>query len=109
MKTKTNEKIIKYLNENHPGWGYWEDLKNKMLSDPGFKKAYDALEPEFALKALLLEARAKKGMTQKKLAEKLGTKQSAIARFESGKTNPTFDFVNKLAIALGVKIKIVVE
>ncbi|MFA6297206.1 MAG: helix-turn-helix transcriptional regulator, partial [Candidatus Paceibacterota bacterium] len=98
MKTNSNEKIIKYLNENHPGWSRWEDIKKNMLSDPKTKEVYDALEPEFALKALLLEARAKKGMTQKKLAEKLGTKQSAIARFESGKTNPTFDFINKLAI-----------
>ena len=76
-----------------------EELKN-----PVFKKAYDDLDLEFAIIGALVEARAKRGMTQEKLAKKIGTKQSAIARFESGRSNPTFSFVQKLSDALGLQI-----
>jgi len=71
---------------------------------PGFKKAYDDLDFEFTLLRAIIDARAKRGMTQEKLAKKIGTKQSAIARFESGRSNPTFAFVQKLSDALNLKI-----
>jgi transcriptional regulator with XRE-family HTH domain len=53
--------------------------------------------------------RIKGEMTQAQLAEKMGTKQSAIARFESGRSNPTFDFIQRLATALGLKLSITVQ
>ena len=43
-------------------------------------------------------------MTQKQLAEKLDTKQSAISRLEKGMINPTVDFLNKLASAFEKKL-----
>ncbi len=84
----------------------FSEIKEKWMRDPKFKKAYDDLEVEFALHSLMIECRLKKGMTQKKLAELVGTKQSSIARFESGNYNPTFAFVQKLANALGAKLKV---
>jgi transcriptional regulator with XRE-family HTH domain len=45
-------------------------------------------------------------MTQKQIAEKIGTKQSAIARLESGNVNPSLDFLQKVAEVLGHKISI---
>lgn len=80
------------------------DYLAKQLRDPVFKKAYDDLELEFAIIGALVEARARRGMTQAKLAKKVGTKQSAIARFESGRSNPTLAFVQKLSDALDLKI-----
>jgi ribosome-binding protein aMBF1 (putative translation factor) len=88
--------VLKFINHR--------DHLAKQLRDPAFKKAYDALELEFAIIGALIDARAKRGMTQEKLAKKIGTKQSAIARFESGRSNPTFAFVQKLSDALGLKI-----
>ncbi|MEK7117337.1 MAG: helix-turn-helix transcriptional regulator, partial [Patescibacteria group bacterium] len=61
---------------------------------------------EFSLIRAIIDARIKKGVTQKILAERMGTKQSSIARFESGTYNPTLAFVQKLINALNVKIKI---
>ena len=83
-----------------------EELHNRLMKKPGFKKAYDDLELEFAIIGALIDARAKRGMTQEKLAKKIGTKQSAIARFESGRSNPTFAFVQKLSDALDLKITV---
>jgi len=81
-------------------------LKKELKKDKKFKKAYDELEFEFKLIELLIENRLKKGMTQKELAEKVGTKQSAIARFESGEYNPTILFIQKVSHALNVKLKV---
>ena len=43
-------------------------------------------------------------MTQKQLAEKVGTKQSSIARLESGNYNPSLQFLQKVANALGKQL-----
>ena len=76
----------------------------KALKNPKFKAEYDKLEPEFAPIEAILEARVRKGMTQAQLASKIGTKQSAIARLESGNANPSVGFLQKLAEALGKKL-----
>ena len=78
----------------------------KRFRDPKFKKAYDNLELEFAILDAMIVARAKRGMTQAKLAKKLGTKQSAIARLESGRGNPTLAFVQRLANVLNLDLKL---
>ncbi len=89
------------------GWVTQEELDRQLFAKPGFKEAYDALELEFAIINALLDARVKKGLTQAKLAKKIGTQQSAIARFESGRANPTLAFVQKLTDALDLKLTVV--
>src|SRR3989344_693775 len=84
----------------------WKDHKAEMMKDPEFKKAYDDLELEFKLISAILDQRIRKGVTQKQLAERIGTKQSAIARFESGTSNQTLAFVKKLSEALDLKLTV---
>lgn len=81
-------------------------FKAQMMKDPAFKVAYDDLEFEFALIRAVIDARMKKGMTQEKLARTMGTKQSAIARFETGNANPRLSFLKKLSNALDVRLTI---
>ena len=84
----------------------WEDLEKELLSDPKVKKEYDRLAPRYAVIAQLIDARLKQKMTQKDVAERIGTKQSAIARLESGNTNPSLEFLQKIAQVMGYKLKI---
>ncbi len=70
------------------------------VKDPKFKKAYGALEPEYAIIHQIIKQRIQLKMSQKDLAKKLGTKQSAISRLESGTFNPTLSFMKKLSKAL---------
>ena len=84
----------------------WEDLEKELLSDPEVKKEYDRLAPRYALISELIAARMKKGMTQMDLAEKLGTKQSAIARLEGGNVNPSLEFLQKIAQVMGYKLTV---
>lgn len=58
------------------------DLKKEFLSDTDNKAAYDALAPEFDLARKLIAARAAAGLSQAEAAERMGTKQSEISRFE---------------------------
>lgn len=87
----------------------YKDFKKRMLKNKEVKRAYDELGPEFAIIEKLIEMRLKHGLTQAQLAKRLGTKQSAISRLERGTYNPTLSFLNKLADALDVKIKITVS
>lgn len=48
------------------------------------------------------EFRERKGMSQKELAEALGLNQSAIALWETGRTEPTAFNIRRLADLLGV-------
>jgi len=84
----------------------FSEFKKELLKDPKVKAEYDKLEPQFAVVSAILEARVKRGMTQEKLAQKIGTKQSAIARLESENANPSIGFLQKLAEALGKKLVI---
>lgn len=67
------------------------------------------LGSEFAVIELLIQKRVKRGFTQADLAKKIGTKQSAISRFESGSYNPTLTFLGKVADALDAQLRITVS
>lgn len=81
-------------------------FKAELLRDKAVKKKYDELGPEFVLAEMLIRQRLLKGFTQAQLAKKIGTKQSAISRLESGGYNPTLEIIKKVAGALGSKIEI---
>jgi len=50
----------------------------KAKERPGFTEAYEALELEYALAGQMIKARAKAGLTQDAVAERMGTTKSAI-------------------------------
>lgn len=57
----------------------------------------------------LRDARKSQGMTQESLAELVGTKKSNISRLESGRYNPSLDFLVKVARGLGKQIQVKVK
>lgn len=83
-----------------------QDWHRDSMRDPKFRKAYEALKPKYDLIRAILDARIKDGVTQKELARRVGTTQSAIARFESGVGNPTLDFLSKVSAAVGAKLEV---
>lgn len=87
----------------------FDEYLAEQLKDPEFKKAYDALGPQFELASQIIGARVKKGWSQAQLAAKLGTKQSAIARAESVDYNPSIAFLRKIAEATGMQLKVSFE
>lgn len=55
---------------------------------------------------LVREARKRAGLTQRALADRAGTTQSAIARLESGRTRPAFDDVLRLVRLCGYDLDV---
>ncbi|MFZ3137573.1 MAG: helix-turn-helix transcriptional regulator [Thermodesulfovibrionales bacterium] len=84
----------------------YKQFKTELLKDKGIKRAYEKLGPEFSLIAMLIKKRIERGLTQKELAQKIRTKQSAISRLESGSYNPSLAFLRKVAKALNARLKV---
>lgn len=82
----------------------WEDLEKELLSDPATKREFDKLAPRYAVISELIAARIKHKMTQADVAKKVGTKQSSIARLESGNINPSLEFLQKVAKTMGLSV-----
>jgi ribosome-binding protein aMBF1 (putative translation factor) len=86
-----------------------KDLKAKLLKDPEVRREYDVLEEEFALIEAVAKARARSGLSQTQLAKRMKTTQSAIARLESGRGQPSTRTLSRFAAATGHKLKISFE
>ena len=73
----------------------------------GFKEAYEALDLEYQVVDQLLKARARAGLTQDAVAERMGTTKSAISRLEgSGKHAPSLTTLQRYAHAVGCDLQI---
>ena len=85
-----------------------EELKRKALANPETKAEYEAQRPEFELLDKLLEARKRAGLTQGQVAEKMGTKATAITRLESASRlhSPKIETLRKYAEAVGCRLNI---
>jgi ribosome-binding protein aMBF1 (putative translation factor) len=77
--------------------------------DPKYVEAYEALEDRFSLAAALIEARARAGLTQQQLADRMHTTQAVIARLESGRVKPSTRTLERLAAATGMRLRISFE
>jgi predicted transcriptional regulator len=84
----------------------WSKAKALILKNKEVKKEYDLLETEYKIIEEIIMARKEKNLTQKGLAELVGTKQSNISRLESGNYNPSLDFLQKVAGAMGKKLEV---
>ena len=62
---------------------------------------------ETSVMSRAIEARKKKGLTQQELADMLGMKQPAIARFENFDTVPQIDTIFNVLCPLGYTLKVV--
>ena len=84
----------------------FERMKKRLLKNPEFKRLYEESRPEFEIARAVIRARIQKGFTQKQLADKLHTGQSAISRVESANSTPSLSFLKRLAQALGTSLSV---
>jgi DNA-binding XRE family transcriptional regulator len=86
----------------------WEAIKASRADSParrrGYEKASRAIRLAFEIRAL----REKKGLSQRELAERVGTTQSAIARLEAGNISPSLPTLDKIAAALGAEVSLTI-
>lgn len=82
------------------------EFREKLLAKPGVRAAYEELAPEYELARTIIRARARSGLTQAQLAERMGTSQSYIARLESGQQRPNFRTLERVGRATGTRLKV---
>lgn len=84
-----------------------EEFLAKAKQRPGFTEAYESLELEYALSNQMLKARAKAGLTQDAVAERMGTTKSAISRLEAaGRHAPSLATLKRYAVAVGCELQV---
>lgn len=84
----------------------WNEAKKIINSNPEVIKELENNSIEYKIVREIIKARYEKNLTQQRLAEIAGTKQSNISRLESGEYNPTIGFLDKIAKAIGKKLEI---
>lgn len=87
----------------------FKDLKSGLLNNPDIRNSYDSLKPKYALISALIARRNELAISQRQLARKIGMKQPAICRIESGNSNVTLETLFKVAEAMDMEINIQVK
>ncbi len=86
--------------------GNYKDFLAEQMKDEEFRKEYEALEPEFAIRQAMIDARKQAGLTQKDLSIRSGIAQGDISKLENGNANPSIRTLQRLAYAMGKTLKI---
>ena len=84
----------------------FDDFLKEQLQDPEFKKEYEALQPEHAIRQAIIDARQQSGLTQKELSERIGIAQGDISKLERGNANPSIRTLQRLAAGMGMKLRL---
>ena len=84
----------------------FNDFLAEQMKDDEFRKEYEALEPEFAIMQAMIDARNAEGLTQKELSVRSGIAQGDISKLENGNANPSIRTLQRLATAMGKKLRI---
>ncbi|MCL2443979.1 MAG: helix-turn-helix domain-containing protein [Treponema sp.] len=78
---------------------------NEELKNPEFKKAFEEEKRLLQLSYAIVDAREKRGMTQKELAQKSCVTQQQLSKIENGVNCNMLTFI-KVSTALGLAITI---
>ena len=84
----------------------FNELLKEQMKHEEFRREYEALEPEFTIMQAMIDARNSEGLTQKELSERSGIAQGDISKMENGNANPSVRTLQRLAKAMGKKLKI---
>jgi len=82
---------------------------SELKKNPELNQVLDYYAPLNDLILEIVEERVRQNLSQKDLARRLRTRQSAISRFENLGRKPGFDFLYRVAKALGGKLFITIH
>jgi len=82
------------------------EVFEKDFEDPEFRVLFDEERARSEIALAVIRARKEAGLTQAELAEKAETKQSVVARLESGRDTrmPSLPLLSKIAAATGRRL-----
>jgi len=83
-----------------------DEFWGAQMRDPAFAAAVQELAPEFQAAREVIRLRLAQGLTQKELAERVGTQQASISRLERATYKPNLGFLQRVAEALNARVEI---
>jgi HTH-type transcriptional regulator / antitoxin HipB len=83
-------------------------INGKETESPGFRSKIEEEYTNLRIGEIIRQLRLSQGMTQEELAKKLSTTKSAVSRLENHSESVRLATIEKVAKALGKKIKIAI-
>lgn len=84
----------------------WDEVKAARADSPERRRGYDKAGRAVRLAMEIRALREARGLSQRELAERVGTTQSAIARLEGGNISPSLPTLDKVAEALEAELSV---
>ena len=81
-------------------------IRRRKETDSEFAKGFDEGYREFKIGVILRQAREEAGLTQEELADRVGTRKTAISRMENHAEDIKLSTIQKVAKALGKNLEI---
>ena len=82
------------------------DLHNKWMKGPKYRREYEALPEGFSLAGALIEAAPAQASRGRRLRKRMKTTQAVVACLEGGGSMPSTQTLEKYAKATGMRLKI---
>ena len=83
-------------------------VRERALSKPEVLKEYEALRTEFHIAKMTIAIRKATKLTQQEFADRVGIKQSQLARLETGKQLLRLDTLAILAAGAGDQVEVTI-
>lgn len=84
----------------------WKEMKAARTDSAGRRRGYEKAGRAIRLAMEIRALREARGLSQRDLAEMIGTTQSAIARLEGGHVSPSLRTLDRIADALNVELSL---
>ena len=84
----------------------WYDLRDRRLGSPAARAGYEQARAAYEIGRMVREVREARGLSQRQLAERMGTTQSVVGRLEAGGSKPTIVTLERVAHALGLRLEV---
>ena len=81
-------------------------IEQRSQRDPEFAEEFESGYADFKIGVMLRQAREKAGLTQEQVANRLGTKKSAISRIENHAEDVRLSTLRAYAKAVGAELQI---
>jgi HTH-type transcriptional regulator/antitoxin HipB len=82
----------------------WSEIKRQRLTSEAARAGYERARRGFDLGERVRQLRESEGLSQRELAERIGSTQPAIARLEAGGVTPSLGTLERIADALGTTL-----
>ncbi len=84
----------------------WNELKKERMARVETRAGYDKSRRAFEIASQVRKLREKAGLSQKELADLIGSTQPSVARLEAGGVNPNVGTLERIADALGSELTV---